>query len=153
MATSVIPALIDAMLSTFAAALPSVRVYDGTGVSDHPGGYLMIGVDDPDSDAFALSADAEQDWADANYTARSETGSITCAALSWNGDGNQKTARDGAYAITAAVETALRSNPSLGLANVLWTSFGTRVELSQVQSHQGAAALLVFSISFRAHLI
>ena len=152
MATSAVPALIDAMVSAFVTALPGVKVYDGYGASDDPGDFLMVGVEDPDLEGFAFSADVRQDWANANYTSRSEEGDIVCAALSWNGDGNQKAARDAVYATQAGVETALRNNPSLGLANVLWTSFGTQAQLSQAQSHEGAVALLIFRIFFRAQI-
>ena len=153
MATSAVPALIDAMVAAFDTALASVQVYDGYGQSDDAGDYLMVGVEDPDLEDYAFSADVKQDWANANGSARSEEGDIVCAALSWNGDGNQKAARDAAYATQSAVETVLRNNPSLGVATVLWTSFGTSAQLTQLQGQHGAAALLVFRISFRAHLI
>ena len=140
------------MVTAFDAALSTVTVYDGYGVSDDPGDFLMVGVEDPDSDAFAFSADVKQDWANANYTARSEEGDIVCAALSWNGDGNQKASRDAVYATQAAVENVLRNNPSLGVSTVLWTSFGTSAQLSQIQDQHGTAALLVFRIFFRAQI-
>jgi hypothetical protein len=150
-ATSAVPALIDAMVATFDAAL-SANVYDGYGNSDDPGDFLMVGIDDPDSDDWADAATTKQDWANANYTARSEEGDIICAALSWNGDGNQKAARDAVYATQAAVETALRANPSLGVSSVLWTSFGTDASYRQIQGQHGAASLLIFRIFFRAQL-
>lgn len=152
MATSAVPALIDAMFTAFTAALTGVKVYDGFGVSDDPGDFLMIGVEDPDLEGFGFSADVKQDWANANYTAREESGDIVCAALSWNGDGNQKVARDAVYATQSAVENVLRGNPSLGVSTVLWTSFGTSAQLSQIQDHKGCAALLIFRIFFRAQI-
>jgi hypothetical protein len=152
MGTSAVPALIDALVSTARTALPNVLVYDGFGVSDEPGDFLMVGVDDPDAPDQAVSADTQQDWANANYTARDETGTVTCAALSWNGDGDQKAARDACYAITAALEAALRTTPSLGVASVLWTSYGTTARLTQAQDGSGALALLVFSVAFRARI-
>lgn len=154
MATSVVPALIDALVSAATTALPSVRVSDGIGATDDPGDFLMIGVEDPDLEGAAFSAETKQDWAHANYTARAETGEITCVAVSWNGDGPEgaKAARDGAYAISAAVETLLRANPSLGVDGLLWTGFGSSSQLSQAQGDGGASALLVFRINFRAQI-
>lgn len=152
MATSVVPALIDALVEQATAALPDVNVYDGFGVTADPGDFLMIGVEDPDAEDAAFSADARQEWANANHTTRDESGEITCCAVSWNGDADQKTARDGAYAITAAVETCLRETPALGLDNLLWTGFGSSTQLSQVQGDSGAAAMLVFRIAFRARI-
>lgn len=154
MATSVVPDLIDALVTAAGAAL-SVTVYDGIGVTDDPGDFLMVGVEDPDLEGAAFSADVKQEWAAVGTGApRDETGEITCAALSWNGNGyaGVKQARDGAYAITEAVENLLRANPSLGVAGVLWTGFGTTSQLSQAQDAQGASALLVFRINFRARI-
>lgn len=153
MATSVLPALIDAVVAAARTNLPNVLVFDGVGVTDDPGDFLMIGVEDPDLEGAAFSADTRQDWAAAGTGApRDEQGEITCAALSWNGDGNPKAARDGAYAIAAAVEDLLRANPSLDVAGLLWTSFGSSSQLSQAQGSGGASALLVFRINFRARI-
>lgn len=154
MATSVVPALIDALVSTATTALPNTLVFDGIGVTDDPGNFLMIGVEDPDIEGAAFSSDAKQAWANANYSTRDEEGEITCAALSWNGNGYEgvKAARDGAYAIAAAVENLLRANPSLGVDGLLWTGFGSSSQLSQAQDSQGASALLVFRINFRARI-
>lgn len=152
MATSVIPALIDALVAQSTTALPSVKVYDGLAVTNDPGDFLMVGVEDPDLESAASSATAEQSWAHSTGTSRDESGEITCAALSWNGDGNLKTARDGVFAITAAVENLLRNDPDLGVAGLLWTSFGSTVELSQGQGDMGADALVVFKVAFRARI-
>lgn len=152
MSTSAIPALIDALYEAATDALTDVKVYDGYGVSDDPGDFLMIGVEDVDSAQNASSASSEQGWANANYTARDESGDITCAAMSWNGDGDQKAARDAVFATTAALEVLLRANPSLGLPTLLWTSYGTSTELSQNQDENGALALLIFRVHFRARI-
>lgn len=153
MATSVIPALIDALVSAALAALPTTLVFDGIGMTDDPGDFLMIGVEDPDIEGAAFSADTRQEWASVGTGApRDEQGEITCVALSWNGNSDPKAARDGAYAIAAAVENLLRANPSLGVAGLLWTGFGSSSQLSQAQGSGGASALLVFRINFRARI-
>lgn len=155
MATSVVPALIDALVTNAAAVVPAnTLVFDGLGITADPGSsYLMVGVDDVDSTDKAFAADSTQTWANANYTARDEEGHIVCAAVAWNGDGDQKAARDKAYAIAASVENMLRANPSQGVANLLWSSFGSRSQLSQdQQATAGALAILVFRIHFRARI-
>lgn len=153
MATSVIPAVIDYLVThaTTALSASSVIVYDGFGTSDEPGDFLMIGVDDPESVNTAFSADSVQQWAHANYTARDEEGDVTCAALSWNGDCDQKAARDAVFAITAALENLLRADPTLAGA-VLWSSYGTSTQLTQNQSNDGAMSLVVFKVHFRARI-
>lgn len=153
MPTSVVPALIDALVTNARAALPDVEVYDGLGVTTDPGNvYLMIGVDDPDQGNEAFSANSQQEWANANYTARDEEGDIVCAVVAWNGDGDQKLARDDAYSVVGDVENMLRSTPSQGVANVLWTSFGSRSRLAQDQTEVGARAIVIFRIYFRARI-
>lgn len=154
MATTVVPDLIDALVANARIALPStVEVYDGFGIDDSPGlNYLLVGVDDVDGQGLTFSADARQEWANANGTARDEEGDIVCAAVAWNGDGDQADARTAAFGTVAAVEQMLRSNPSQGVANVLWTSFGSRVQLSQDQNDRGATAIVVFRVHFRARI-
>lgn len=152
MATSALPALIDALFEGSRAALPNVGVYDGFAVTNDTGDHLFIGVDDPDNQDGASSATTQQAWANANHTARDESGDVTCAALSWNGDGDMKAARDAAYATCAAVENLLRANPALGVPSLLWTSFGTSQSLTQDQTDDGALALVVFTVSFRARI-
>ena len=152
MATSVVPALIDAVVAAARTNLPDTNVFDGFGNTSDPGDFLMIGVEDPDTDDAAFSADTKQSWANANHTTRDESGELTCAALSWNGNGDQKAARDAVYAITAAVETFLRDNPPLNVAGVLWTGFGSSSQLSQAQGDGGAVAQLIFRIDFRARI-
>lgn len=154
MATSAIPAVIDALLEQATATLPAILVLDGYGVTDDPGDFLMVGVDDPDSEVAANSADSQQSRANVGQSGdRTEDGEITCAALSWNGaagDVGAKAARDGVFAITSALEGLLRASPDLGLGPTIWTNFGTQLELYQQQGEGGSSALVVFRIGFHA---
>ena len=152
MATSVVPALIDALVTNARTALPALNVYDGFGVTDYPGDFLMIGVNDPNGSDFTDSADSQQAWANANGTARDETGQVWCVAFSWTGDTNQKAARDAAFATVSAVENMLRSDPTQGVANVLWAEFGSSQSLKQDQDEHGASAQVAFQIHFRARI-
>ncbi len=152
MTASVVPALIDALISTAESALPGVNVSDGFPLTADPGSYLCIGVQDPDADGYTNSADVQQEWSWAGATQRAETGEITCAALSWNGDGDPKAARDAAYAAVDALADALRANPSLDVAGVAWTSFATGLQLNQAQDSDGAIAQVLFRIAFNARI-
>lgn len=153
MATSAIPDVITALVAAAKAALSTVTVYDGFGVSEDPGDFLMVGVDDPDRPDAAFAGSSRQGWATTGAQgARDEEGDITCAALSWNGNGDQQSARTAAFATCAAVETLLRTNPTLGVSSLLWTSYGTDTQLSQSQDNNGALALVVFRVAFRARL-
>jgi hypothetical protein len=150
--TSAVPAVIDALLAAATTALVDVAVYDGTGISDDPGDFLMVGVEDPDSDTFATSVDAQQSWPHIGHRVRDESGDITCSALSWNGDGDQKAARDAVYAITAQLEELLRDDPTLGLGPLVRTEFGTTSQLIQRQGDSGAMAMLTFKVHFDARI-
>lgn len=153
MGTSVVPALIDALVTAFQAAMPTVSVRDGFTVTGDTGDFLMVGSDDPDSETSAESATVEQAWAHANSTARDERGEVNCVALSWNGDTNQKTVRDSVYAIVAAVENVLRADPTVGgVPGLLYTGFGTSQTLRQNQFQEGVDARLAFTIAFRARI-
>lgn len=154
MIVSIVPSLIDALVAgardLFGDAL---TVCDGFEVGEDPGDYLMVGVDDPESPESAFAANVDQDWASIGARSRDESGHVTCAAMSWNGDADLKAARDGVYATASAFGEMLRNSPALGLdPELLWTSFGTSMQLSQSQVESGAIALLVFQVAFRARI-
>lgn len=151
MATSVVPALIDAVVLAATATLPAVNVSDGFSVSDDPGDFLMVGVSD-DGPNPSTAVHSKQSWANANHTARDEEGDITCMAMSRNGDADAKAARDRVYTMKAALENLLRADPSLGLVNVLWTSAGVSEDLDQSKDDIGALAVLTFTIFYRARI-
>lgn len=158
MTTSVIPTLIDALVAAATANVPATTtVYDGFGVSEDPGDYLMIGVDDPDAEGWANSADAQQDVSSDGPPsgARDQTGTVACCALSWNGDANAKAARDAAAASMGVLETYVRSNPGLTIASqsqTFWAWFTPSETWRQQQQGSGAAALVIFRIGFFARL-
>lgn len=153
MATSALPALINALVTNARTTLTTVDVYDGLGVTSDPAeDVLHIGVDDVNANAEAFSGNAQQQWANANYTSRDEEGHVVCAAASWNGDGDAKAAREKAFATVAAVENMLRANPSQGVATLLWTSLGGRISLSQWQDSGGATAVVIFTVQYRARI-
>jgi len=152
MRTSVIPDLLDAMVDQFAVLLgDGVTVSDGYPVTNEPGCYLFVGVDDPESRTPASSASASQEWPLATPTGRKEEGDLTLAVESWNGDGDQKAARDEVFAVAGQIQDELRSSKTLGVAGVLWLSF-TNLRLEQAQSPAGAGARLVFDIHFQARI-
>lgn len=150
--TSVVPDLIDAMVSDFAALsdLSGVEVSDGLSLTNEPGTYLYVGVDDPEG-LKVSAADADQTWPHATAQARNEEGSITLAVESINGDGAAKDARDEVYRVAGAIQDRLCATPTLGVPGVLWTSFANH-RLEQAQSSEGASALITFRITFTARI-
>lgn len=148
-------ALLDALVAAARAALPAIAVYDSYGVTDDPGDYLMIGVDDPDRPTAAASASVVQEPGPMGTgRPRDEEGEITCAALSWNGDGNPSAARAGCKTITDAMEALVRTTayPALGVSGVKALDFGSLFTLEQDQNDAGAMALVIFTVKFRARI-
>lgn len=152
--TSILPALLTALVAQFKAALPKAVIYDGYGPSDDPGDFLMVGIDDPNSTSFASTASSVQQTATMGAGRhRDELGDVTCVALSWNGDGDQEAARTAVFNMTAAVENALRADVTVGnVPGLLWAEYGTRLALSQYADEDGTQAWVVFSIHFKARI-
>ena len=154
MSTSVIPDLIARLVTTFDSALPAdVLVVDGDIVTGEPGTTLMVGWDDPDNER-ATSATSNQEWAGIGAKARNEDGEITCLVVALDGNSVMATARATAKAVTDAVENALRADPNLGGAvpGLMWVSYGTRTEVRQWLSDQGAVCSITFEIAFKARI-
>lgn len=155
MATSVIPALIDALIAQAQTALgDAIAVHDGYGVSGNVADNLMVGVEDPFSDQAAPSADSQQSWQGIGPNApRDEVGDITCVAYATSGGKDQSVVRTAVFAITAAVENLLRASPDLGLGpSVRPLGFGSDLKFMQDQDADGVWALVVFSIHFEARI-
>lgn len=156
MAGSAVPLVIDALVAK-AQAIPDITATDGLNVDQNYGSYLMVGVEDPDSTDMQFSAETTEDFAStgAQMVSRDEEGDIVCVAWAWNGlhgSEGSKAARDTAYAILDAFTTAIRTDSSLGVPQILWCSPRTSTRLSQLQGSDGSGALLMFRIHFRARI-
>ena len=151
MAASIVPALIDALVTTAASALPSAVVIDGQGHTDDPGDYLLVGCEDPDTDGESEAARVTQtQMAFGSTRPREEDGVIHMVARSVNGAADQKAARDAVYAIQEALATALRTTDNLGVAGGLKLGNGSDLSLHQDQNDYGAVATLRYDIAFTA---
>jgi hypothetical protein len=157
--TSRIPALIDYLVATFTAAStlgaanPPVAVYDGPQTTLAPAQLILwVGLDDPDTDQAAPSAaSSEQEWAGLGKQARNETSTIHCVAEAWTGADDIRSMRVAAFAIAAAVEDIVRTDPFSGLA--LFPDPGvTGLELRQNNTQAGAQARVSFQIAFKSRL-
>lgn len=147
--------VIDALVEQWREAMSDVLVSDGYGVTNDPGAYLMVGVEDPLSDRAARAVDTDQEWAYANTTTREETGTINCVACAIVGDSDaedsQRDAREAVRSICDAAADYLRQNVQLGIDEILWTGF-RMVAGDQDQTDSGAWALCTFQIQFKAHI-
>lgn len=157
MGTSQVPALIDALVTRATAALAAVPVdvRDGYGVTDDPSDFLMVGIEEPTIPAAGFAGSSDQvPGPFGTSRPRDENGAVWLAAYSWNGNNDQKAARDAAYSYMAAVEDILRADPNLGIASGgnFVAQMGDTQRLTQNQDSNGADALLIFNVAFFARI-
>lgn len=148
----VIDALVTAATAAFDPA--SVLVTDGYPVSSSDGAMtvLSIGVDDPADETRADSGEATQEFANASGRGRNEAGTVRCAISTGDGDGVPKTARDAAFDVLESVAALVRGTSTpFDLPNV-WKAGVTDVRLYQDQDENGAAALLMFTVTYAARV-
>ncbi|ARF75683.1 hypothetical protein B7C62_28075 [Kitasatospora albolonga] len=154
MATSAVPAAIDALLAILRAApaLGGVRVIDGPpGVNFTEKDRIYIGW----SPASEQAVEIQQRFASAGARLRDEDAAITCYIETRRGDKDMSLRRSRAFEMLAAVETALRATGAAPAAptlngSVLWAEL-TAGSLVQVQDN-GAMSGLVFTVAYRARI-
>ncbi|WP_329311707.1 hypothetical protein [Streptomyces sp. NBC_01262] len=160
MATSAVPAAIDALLSILTeaskragSALANTQIFDGPALTNLEfGRRLFVGWQPEADNAAALT----QDFAYAGARRRDEEFQISCYAEVESGDTDMQPLRTAAFALVAVVETELRASDDAPTAptlngTVLWAHLTTG-NLQQGQTLAGAAAGVAFTISCRSRL-
>ncbi len=154
MATSRVPAAIDALLTAVRArpSLDSVEILDGPSITNLSSTRrLYIGWQPGSDTAVSLT----QAFAGAGARTRDEDFDIACYAEALSGDTDLQVARTGAFALVAEVESCLRATdavpdaPTLG-GTVLWAHL-TAGNLLQGQD-AGALAGVLFTVRCRARI-
>lgn len=154
MATSAVPAALDALLAILQAApgLDGVRVLDGSPTNSLTGGdWVYVGYQ-PGADT---SVSLTQEFNAAGARTRDEDFDILCYAESRSGGTSIATARQRVFELLAEVETALRATvaapeaPTLN-GTVLWAHLTTG-DLYQLQA-DGVLAGVAFAIKCRARI-
>lgn len=146
-------AALQAVASTALSSTTTVRVVRGYDLSADPGDVVMVGVPNL-SDANALAAGSFTQAPATLGTGRSrdENGTINCVVMARNGDGDQEAACAAAFGYLADIESALRTDPALGV-----TAFAYLVaELAagEVLEDQadGATTALPFTVTYKARI-
>lgn len=150
---SIWPNVVDALILQSKARLADdVLVIDGDGPeSDDVGDFLFVGLGDPrrdDSDAGTF----DQTWPQSTAAGRRETGTVFCIAISHNGSGDVKAARDSAFTTLGAVQRVLREDTRLGGVNGLLSTSLTGGQPDQVRTERGAVCAIRFSVDYTADL-
>ncbi len=138
-------ASVDALLAACRAApaLSAAYVSDGPRMAD-AGDFVIIGHDDAVDDDQAGRID--QSWHDTGIAARrDDVAQVRCAVASQDGGSDLASARSAAFALLGAVEAVIRSDPSLGMPEVIGTevTFGT---IRQGRTDQGVYCLVQFTV-------
>lgn len=147
--SSRVPAVIDALLAYLPPRLTPTKVVDGPGASNTEQPYLLVGVDDPDSEEASTAATSRHEAAGMGKS-RDQSITVYCTAVAWTGNEDAKEARDAAYALLAAVEAEISADPTLG-----GVVFGARVgddTLRQNTNNRGVEAHVLFTVEARTHL-
>lgn len=155
MATSRVPAAVDALLAILGAApgLDGVLVLDGPPWQNFTGQErIYVGWQPSEAPAVTLA----QDFNAAGARTRDEEFTINCYAEAWSGGTDMQPQRARVFELVAVVEAALRATdaapeaPTLS-GTVLWAHV-TSGDLAQDQTTDGARASIPFAVSCRARI-
>lgn len=153
MTSTILFDVIDALYAKFDAALPGIVVSDGFAVTQDPGSYLMVGIEDPETTGLPVAATSRQQWATLGDRQRDDNGAVWCVAESWNGDANQKAARVALKTTLDAAASVVNADPTLGgVTGLLWAGYGVTSNLMQAQNENGAIARMSFQIAYRTRI-
>jgi hypothetical protein len=156
--TSRIPAAVDALITALNTAIGvTTNVVDGPPLAwdniQLPAGavveerFLFVGARPDDENPI----EGDQDFNAAGAVSRDETFTIWCTAFVWGGDQVMKTRRDDAFGIVAAVEQAIRTDPSLAGAVLYSRMSGVQSAIGR-QTEDGTDMTVVFAVACRAYL-
>src|SRR5262249_28336750 len=148
---SKIAAAIDGLLTLTrnlqATSLLGVDIYDGPKLdASQNGRRLFIGFD-----ADGIAAEGDQEWASMPKTgsARAERVTRRCVAEASTRQTDLKARRDDAFAILAAVEGAIKTDPTLNGA-VTYANLGQHIEVRQPETVKGAVCTVFFGVFYYA---
>ena len=150
MTTIALPGIIDALISQLSAAAPlaGIRIFDGIEIDlSYKKDAIAIG-DDGTDDGDVYPASAMHLWENLGATRMMEEGLIACTLWSNNGSTKTKARRDRAYTILSAIDTAIRSDVSLGGA-CLYAGLAKH-ETQYVQSDVGFLVKINFTVAYKA---
>ena len=146
MAHSTIPAALDNLIAALRSEtqLSGVQIIDGQPITDLPGDFILVGF----GDDTGASVSGSQVPASLGNLRRAEQFTINCEISAWQGSTEMKIVRDRAFQILGCVEDVVRANASLNDA-VIFSDFGQSIDLNQIQTAQGAVAVIKFTIAIK----
>jgi hypothetical protein len=150
MATTAFPAVVAGIISQLKASsdLSAVRIFDGIEVDEsYPSDFIAVGHDgSDDGDVSAVSI--RQTYETLGGKHMFEDGSIDCFLACWDGSDNVAARRTRAFQLMSAVDTAIRTDLSLG-GSCLFSGIDQHTT-NYRQTNAGAAVVITFSITYKA---
>lgn len=152
MVASRVPAALTQLATVAQTAVASLgcQVYRGPFVTGDPGKALFIGYDgDPTGDFRSVNANSE--WAGLGAKARNEEFQVICSITMTTGNPDVGAATDSVYAVHAALEAAVRADPSLTQAP-RFTAAVAGGELFTMPHPGGLQVRLAFTVNVSARI-
>ncbi|MEV4059724.1 hypothetical protein [Nonomuraea dietziae] len=137
---STVPAVLDALVASWSAALPDAQVVDGQPLRVDRDIVCVGFTGDPGDVAVESTRTREQVAVDPDH----EAYAITCVASSLRGETETKLVRDRVYAMVDTLATMLVADQSLG--GVAAQTRLTTERFVQEQSTEGAVATVQFVV-------
>jgi hypothetical protein len=139
-----------ALTALWQASVTTAQVVDGPqATGDAASEWLFVGADGGEPDEGAEIATSEQDWM-AFAKTQQETPDVTCAVVVRRGDTDIPSARGSAYAILAAADAALRTDPTL--SGLVMQSHISSHRYMPAQTTKGAKVRITFTVNYLAQL-
>jgi hypothetical protein len=153
MATSAVPALINAVITRLKADsnLSAVRIFDGIEIDQsYPGDAICIGHDGNMEGDEVVASNFTQEYRNLGAIGKFEDGVINCTMWAWDGMTDISARRTRATAVLGYVENSIRSDVSFG-GVVIYSGLET-AQMGYRQTNAGAAVTINFSITYRAKI-
>jgi hypothetical protein len=159
MTSAAFPTVIAALKSAAATALATpitagtVRVVRGYDLSNDPSDVVLVGVPNlSDVNSIVAGTFTQAPATMGTGRKRDETGTINCVVMARNGQGDQEAACTAAFGYLALIESALRTDPTIGVTAfdylVVQMTSGDVLE-DQVE---GATTALPFAVTYKARI-
>jgi len=149
--TTAIENLITNLISAFknASSLTGVQIYDGPDINidSYPENWIAVG-HDGNEDGDVQVSDSRNTWELVGNYKMWEDGTLNCTLVAQSGDTHLAPIRAQAQSMLSAVDTIIRSDPSIGGA-VLYSGLDSH-RIRQMQTNAGAAVMIDFTIMYRA---
>ena len=150
MATTALPQVINGILTAFnaSAGLTDVRIFDGPEIdASYPGDFIAVGHDGSEDGEVNVS-NVTQTFEQLGNLKQFEDGTVDCWLSTWDGGSSLSDRRTQVATLLSAVDSAIRSDVSLGGA-CIYSSLSNH-QMTYIQANNGVAISVTFTIEYRA---